>query len=631
MPTQLRDYQQTALDHIEQMRSHGHRRVTLPMPCGTGKTVVAAHLIAHTPGRAVMFVPTVELLGQTVRQLRADNPHRRVLAVCSDQHVGDEATESAEAKAAHLAVTTNADELAGNLSDSSVLVVSTYASGKIIAAATERADVTWQLMVCDEAHRTAGLANRLWSVPVHDEEIPAAFRLFMTATTRTIQPPALPEDLPDPEEVKVVSMDSVEEYGPHLPTLTMREAIDQSILSDYQVAIIGVDSRDVLELLHDHDEDSGDAPLDPQAAATQLALLHARDTHPELQSILAFHNRIIDSKQWCRQLRSLAKVDDRAEDIEVFHVDATSAQKHRTQALNALAHPGDRQVVVSNCRLFGEGVDVPALDAVLFAAPRSSTVDVVQIVGRALRKHPDKQGRKALIILPVVYSDDNVTDEATVAANSTFAAAWQVLMSLADVDDHVFRSVARLQMDSFGDTDDTPPTPTDTVSVDTSMLAVGASLPFKIRVLSHITGHHPQTVAMLRDWLAHTGNANPPVRKQWRDYPLGARVEQARKAKHEGRLDEKIVRLYEEIPGFQWERSTRGGRSAERWIELMERYINATGTTTIEPYSQVFDPDTGQKVAIGQRLHSYRWVRGLSEGNKQRLRQLGVGDVPGLK
>ena len=63
----------------------------------------------------------------------------------------------------------------------------------------------------------------------------------------------------------------------------------------------------------------------------------------------------------------------------------------------------------------------------------------------------------------------------------------------------------------------------------------------------------------------------------------------------------------------------------------MERYINATGTTTIEPYSQVFDPDTGQKVAIGQRLHSYRWVRGLSEGNKQRLRQLGVGDVPGLK
>lgn len=630
MPTQLRDYQATALDQIRLLQTDGVSRATLPLPCGTGKTVVAAHLIHQVGGFTVMFVPTVELLAQTLRRLQVDNPDAATVAVCSDSHVGEAVTEDVEASATGVEVTTQVDELAFLLESApgQLVVVSTYASAQVVAAATERAGVRWDLMVCDEAHRTAGLSQRLWSLPVNNEAIPADFRLFMTATTRTIQPPVVPEDWPDPEELEVVSMDSLADYGPHLSTITMRQAIDQGILTDYEVAIVGVSGTEVLELMAESGNNGQGEELDVQAAACQLALLHARDTHPELRSVLAFHNRVADSKQWSRQFRSLAAVDDRAGEVNVFHVDGTSASKHRTRALNALEKPEDRMTVVSNVRLFGEGVDVPSLDAVLFAAPRTSTNDIVQIVGRALRKNPNNPEATALIVLPVIFDDTSGRNEAVVAANSSHAAAWQVVMSLADVDEHVQRSLVQLQFDLM-EKNTGPVTKSGPVSVDTSMLAVGASLPFSLRILSKTTGHHPQTVARLKSWTQAKGNANPPARAVWHDYPLGARVKSAREAKRRGTLDAQIVALYEQVPGFQWEPPRRGGRSADSWIDLMERYLSATGASRIEPFSQAFDPSTGQKMAIGQKLHSFRWVSGLSEGQKQRLLKLGL-EVPGL-
>lgn len=630
MPTQLRDYQATALDQIHLLQADGVSRATLPLPCGTGKTVVAAHLIHQVGGRTVMFVPTVELLAQTLRRIRVDNPDVPTVAVCSDSHVGEAVTEEAEAAATGVEVTTQVDDLAFLLESTpnQLVVVSTYASAQVVAAATERAGLRWDLMVCDEAHRTAGLSRRLWSLPVSDEAIPAAFRLFMTATTRTIQPPVVPEDWPDPEDLEVVSMDSLADYGPHLSTITMRQAIDQGILADYEVAIVGVSGTEVLELMAESGDSGKGEELDVQAAACQLALLHARDTHPELRSVLAFHNRVADSKQWSRQFRSLAAVDDRAGEVNVFHVDGTSASKHRTQALNALEQPGDRMTVVSNVRLFGEGVDVPSLDAVLFAAPRTSTNDIVQIVGRSLRKNPDNPAAKALIVLPVVFDDTSGRNEAVVAANSSHAAAWQVVMSLADVDEHVQRSLVQLQFDLMEESTG-PTAKSGTVSVDTSMLAVGASLPFSLRILSKTTGHHPQTVARLKSWAQAKGNANPPARAVWHDYPLGARVKSAREAKRRGTLDAQIAALYEQVPGFRWEPPRRSGRSADSWIDLMERYLSATGAARIERFSQAFDPATGQKMAIGQKLHSFRWVSGLSVEQKQRLLKLGL-EVPGL-
>lgn len=559
-----------------------------------------------------------------------DNPDVPTVAVCSDSHVGEAVTEEAEAAATGVEVTTQVDDLAFLLESTpnQLVVVSTYASAQVVAAATERAGLRWDLMVCDEAHRTAGLSRRLWSLPVSDEAIPAAFRLFMTATTRTIQPPVVPEDWPDPEDLEVVSMDSLADYGPHLSTITMRQAIDQGILADYEVAIVGVSGTEVLELMAESGDSGKGEELDVQAAACQLALLHARDTHPELRSVLAFHNRVADSKQWSRQFRSLAAVDDRAGEVNVFHVDGTSASKHRTQALNALEQPGDRMTVVSNVRLFGEGVDVPSLDAVLFAAPRTSTNDIVQIVGRSLRKNPDNPAAKALIVLPVVFDDTSGRNEAVVAANSSHAAAWQVVMSLADVDEHVQRSLVQLQFDLMEESTG-PTAKSGTVSVDTSMLAVGASLPFSLRILSKTTGHHPQTVARLKSWAQAKGNANPPARAVWHDYPLGARVKSAREAKRRGTLDAQIAALYEQVPGFRWEPPRRSGRSADSWIDLMERYLSATGAARIERFSQAFDPATGQKMAIGQKLHSFRWVSGLSVEQKQRLLKLGL-EVPGL-
>lgn len=629
MATILYDYQQSALNRICQLKAQGQQRVTLSLPCGTGKTIIASHLIRKMMGKAIIFVPTIELLSQTITRVRLDNPTVPIMAVCSDTTLSSESapTEVTEAKVVELPVTTDPKELVDHLTThSSCLVVSTYASAEVVADATAQAHIMWDVMVCDEAHRTAGLAHRLWALPVNNGAIPAIFRLFMTATTRVIPPPHVSEDWPDADNIPIISMDSLEDYGPHVPIITLREAINKGILSDYEVAIIAVPDKDVMELLESNNTTY--AALDAQAAATQLALLHAHDTHPQLQAILAFHNRIIDSKQWCRQFRALAKVDGRAADIEVFHVDGYTAGPYRKRALNALRNP-ETQVVVSNCRLFSEGVDVPALDAVLFAAPRTSTPDIVQIVGRALRKHPGCENSKAMIILPVVHSDKSTTDEASVISHTTHAAAWQVIMSLADVDEQVYNNVVQLQMNAVNE--QAKNLTLTTVRVDTSMLAEGISLPFTLRLLSKTTGHHPQTIAVLQSWATEHGHANPPSKTIWKNYPLGARITQVRRAYHQGTLDRKIAALYEQVRGFEWNPPKRTMLKDDSWIDLMEQYIKATNVGIIEEYSQAFDPSTGQKVAIGKKLHNYRWIKKLTAQQRQRLIDLGINNVPALR
>lgn len=621
--TTLRPYQQKALTEILDLYANGHARVTAPMPTGTGKTVLAAHLISTINKRSIMFVPTVELLAQTTKKIREDNPNTPIIAVCSDTTIGEGTPEHLEAARTGQIVTTDPDLLATHLTATPLIVISTYASATTITTATQQAGITWDLMICDEAHRTAGLANRDWSQPLHNTHIPATKRLFLTATTRTVQPPKPNEDIPNPEDLAVVSMDSLKDYGPHISTITLRDAINQGILSDYEVAIIGVDDLTVLKLIQ---ETPSDTPLDPYAAATQLALLHAHETHPHLQSILAFHNRIVDSRQWTHQFRELAAVDNKADITTIYHVDGSTPTHVRRQALEHLASPEDDTVIVSNCRLFAEGVDVPSLDGVLFAAPRSSTVDIVQIVGRALRPHPTAINQKALIILPVInasHSDDSLIKK---IAASTHLAAWQVLISLTEVDEQVYKTAAKLQSDLIYREDDKEERPI--LSVDTSMLAEGASIPFTLQTLSPITSHHPQTIAHLRNFLATEGHANPGLKTLWHGYPLGPRLTAARTAYKKEVLPKGIIKMYEDVAGFEWEPARRATRNTDQWIDLMENYVGSTGVKIIEPYSMVTDTITGEKAAIGKKLHDYRWLRGLSETQKQRIRGFGLRKLP---
>lgn len=605
MPTTLHDYQREGLDEILSLYRGGHRRLTLNLPCGTGKTVLAAHLIPSVDARlTVVFVPTVHLLSQTLHRLIADNPHAAVLAVCSPTALDtDELPETSTAQAIGQPVTTNAGLIAQTLrsTERQLIVAATYASSGAVAEATQATDTVWDLLICDEAHRTAGTHEKAWALPLNDRQLPARKRLFMTATTRviTLDTDALPDGI-DSADIHVASMDSVVDYGPHVTPLTFRDAINRGHLSDYEIGVVAVAHDEVIKALR-ASRINKPSPAEISGAAAQLALLHTASTDTHLRSVLAFHNRIDQSRSWSTQLGHLAKTADTEVDVATFHIDGATAPSWRSRAINALADPGESLTVVSNCRVFAEGVDVPTLDAVMFAAPRSSGPDIVQIIGRAIRTHPDGT-RKALIILPVLDYDDDSIDLDTKVARTGHLAAWQVLTALAEQDEILHASLLQWR----DHIEHGAPAPAvSPLRIDTSMLAAGAHLPFTLKAISRASSPYVLTAAKLGDFHAKYGHARPKSGQLFDGYPLAQRCSSARAAHKAHRLHPRIIALFDQIPGWEWSTKTASHqRTPDEWIALVEHFVAKTGIRTVHRAAWVTAPDTGARANIGEWIHT---------------------------
>lgn len=633
----LRAYQQAALGELRSTWQVGHPRVTLSLPCGTGKTVVMAELLASGEfHRTVVFVPTVRLLVQTANLLRGARPNTRLIVVCSGQAATDDdftdpegACEpdlepGAAARALGVEVTTDPDRLTELLSTSpDVLMVATYASSAVVAEATIAAARPWDLLICDEAHHTAGTTDKAWALPLSEQALPAGRRLFATATVRAVAPP---EDT-DPElgPIEVLSMSSVADYGPLVAPLSLRAAITARALSDYRVATIAVSEPAALELIESDDTDPN---LDPQSAAAQLALMRAADTNPDLRSVMVFHNRIATSRAWAAQFRTLAKASGKR--VRVYHVDGASDPRHVAAALGALAQPGGDLVVVSNCRLLSEGVDVPALDAVMFGAPRTGGPDIVQIIGRALRPHPAGQHRPALIILPVLHRPHDTASTEDRVARTPYLAAWQVLTVLAEEDEMVFRSLAEHRRHLEGDAPE--PGPDNRVRFDTVGLPANLEDAFALQVVRRTTSGWIRVHHKLREQALRGNTVNPrpslvvPDPNNPRGYPLGQRVVSLRKAHAAGRIPARIVALFDDDPLLaDWSWNPQTGRtptlSTDMKIALVERYVSLTRIPHIPPSATVTDPDLRRPVKIGSWIATLT-PRSLTPEQRTRLAQL---------
>ena len=641
---QLRDYQQQALDQLNDLWSDGHSRQTLVLPCGTGKTVVAAALVAtHAPRLTVMLVPTVHLLAQTIDRF-ADVVTTRFLAVCSrtllsdddvpdavrageDTDLAADLSEADIAAATGQKVTTDPDEIIAALrggDGTPLVVVGTYASVTALATALQECGAA-DLLICDEAHHTTGPATKAWAAPLSDTLLPAHRRLFMTATTRIV---VAPDDLPDDADdtsIDIVSMDNIDVYGPHVAPLSFRAAITAGYLSDYRIGVVAVAHRDAaLAVSQAHAR--GDR-IDARAAAAQLALLNYLTRHPHVRSIMVFHNSIEDSRGWAEQMRRIARIEH--SDIHVFHVDGTSHPSHRTAALNALAD-ASRVSIVTNCRLFSEGVDVPALDAVMFAGPRSSGPDIIQIVGRAIRPHPEGLDRKALILLPVLEQPGDRAPIDVKVARTSHLAAWQVLTTLAEEDEYINEALLSWRGSVEANTEPDERT-LSRVALDTTLLDSVGVEDFRLHLINRTTSHYVLTAQKLQVFAnSPGGHANPPLSYHSPDgYPLGRRVRDTKVAYRAGRLPDSIAQLFLRVPGFTFDttRSRAPQRSVEDWIDLIATHTTKTGIRTVHRWEKTTDPGTGTAAPIGVWLHDKAAKPGyLSDLQRQMLE--GVAVIP---
>ena len=479
-------YQQEAMDAVC-TGWETHDRGQLILPCGTGKTAVTlwiAERMVGLGGRVLYLIPSISLMAQTMREWSAQKRlPLRYVGICSDTRAGRN-DEDASLLELDIPVTTDPAQIQAGLAaarpEAMTAVFCTYQSLALVEAAQAAGAPAFDLVVCDEAHRTTGVEDternrqddrqtspfRL----VHDAtRIRGRKRLYTTATPR-IYTSAAQSKAAAKRELELYSMDDARVYGPVFHRMQFSEAIEGGWLTDYRVIILTLKSGQVSGALGNYmatEQDSGlnlddavkllgcwEALADPEGVLSDEEV--TGDQHNPLLRAITFTNTIKSSlmvkKHWQDVVNVVRDQTDTALQasllpLEVQHVDGTqnSLDRQRKLAWLQTADTDDRVVcrVLSNARCLTEGVDIPALDAVLFLAPRKSQVDVVQAVGRVMRRAEGKQ--MGYIILPVVIGPDEDANQA-LDNNQTFQVVWSVLRALRSHDDRLDLEINSLDL-----------------------------------------------------------------------------------------------------------------------------------------------------------------------------------------
>ncbi|MFI5648993.1 Helicase associated domain protein [Kitasatospora sp. NPDC051705] len=441
-------------------------RATVVAATGSGKTLIAAACARRLAarGRVLVLVPTIELLEQTAEawSLRGG---RRGLAVAACSR--EEALESAEAGGrVHAEVSTQAariaDLVAAEKAGKPVTVYATYASlERIVQAHHDFGLPTWDLVVIDEAHRTAGSEGKAWAAIHTDDQVPAARRLYFTATPRIADDRRAKEglaDLADADNAEklpaLCSMEDESIYGKVCFTWTLGQGIEHGYLADYRVLVPVVTDEDLRELLNlpaVADLRSQRSNEELLRLALQVAVLRAI-ADLGLRRVITFHSRVAGAREFAGTLLDASELlpdAERPERIWARAVAGTDRLKDRRAAFTEFkAHTGEDGEecgILANARLLSEGIDVRSVDSIVFSDPKSSVIDIVQAVGRALRQSY-RQGKVSWIIIPVYLPTPEVGDDTAAADPSEVHDAGEAVKAEADaeIEASSFRTIWRV-------------------------------------------------------------------------------------------------------------------------------------------------------------------------------------------
>jgi superfamily II DNA or RNA helicase len=435
-----RDHQNEARTAVVQGLQSADRG-QLIMACGSGKTYVTLWIKEDLAAqRTLVLVPSLGLLSQLLREwtFAAATPFE-VLCVCSDQTVGAKGSDEAIHSVADLAfpVTSDADEVRRFLGGTgSRVVFSTYQSSSVIAAAQADQDIpAFDLVVADEAHRCAGKVGSDFTAVLDNAQIRSAKRLFATATPRTYS--STVHKAAEDRGVEVVGMDNAALFGEVLYALPFGKAIERKLLTDYRVVIIGVDDPTIAQWIARRELVSTGTGIetDSESLAAQIGLLKAIKDY-DLRRVISFHSRVNRAETFASDVRDVMawiSAEHRPSgSLRTAFVSGNMPASKRKVKLDQLkALSADERGVLSNARCLSEGVDVPSLDGVAFIDPRSSQVDIIQAVGRAIRLSPDKKA--GTIVLPVFIAAGE--DAVSTIEASNFKPIWDVLNALKAHDD----------------------------------------------------------------------------------------------------------------------------------------------------------------------------------------------------
>ena len=477
------------LEAVERVREglNTDDRGQIIMACGTGKTytgLLVAERIFGIGSRILVLVPSLALMSQMIREWHGDATKQlRSYSVCSDVEVGrhgrssDDVIQLTPSELMN-PPTTDPKKLAlqasTSTSDAITVVFGTYHSLEVVHDAQhERGLPNFDLIVCDEAHRTTGQFDqtkdeeRSVFTRVHEAEyVRSRKRLYMTATPRIYT--ASSKAKASEGAIELSSMDDPEKYGKVLFYKSFAWAVENELLSDYRVIVLALDENTISKALQDIlESDDSDIKLDDATKIVGCFRALIKDPGPHRaeeftkdpspsRRALAFCNTIknseIISNEFDKIVQKLTHDDSETGSnkskyiCSTKHIDGKSGAHERNRRLSWLGdEPNENELrILSNVRCLGEGVDVPSLDAIVFFHPRKSQIDVVQAVGRVMRRAPNK--KYGYVVLPVAIPSGKNPVE-SLKDNKTYETVWQILNALRSHDERLEGEINRLQLE----------------------------------------------------------------------------------------------------------------------------------------------------------------------------------------
>ena len=503
----LREGKQPRKHQLEAMKAaheyfRVHDRGKLIMACGTGKTYTSLEIIEQeTGGKGLILfmVPSIALLGQSLNAWMTDTKYRmKAVCICSDSKASkrnDFDNDETSIIDNPLPATTNINSIKRQLlgykdTDGLVVVFSTYQSIDVLAEAQRallEADPSYGIfdyIVCDEAHRTTGFKQKgrdeSHFTKIHDNDlIRGKKRLYMTATPRYYNDNA--KATAKDKDLVLWSMNNPDYYGEEFFRIGFGRAVREGLLTDYKVLVLTISEDDIPDSILEDVKDKQQKEIKMDDASKLIGCINGlskrikgdkgvtKEADPVLmRRAVAFCSTInpsergsgISSKGFAAVMPTMVRkykeslseeVREEVVDIEVQHIDGAMNAATREEKIAWLkeetGNPNECRIL-SNVRCLSEGVDVPALDAVLFVAARNSEVDVVQSVGRVMRtfhKGASDEKKYGYIIVPVVVPAD-VEPEKAMEDNERFSVVWKILNALRAHDDEFNATVNKIHL-----------------------------------------------------------------------------------------------------------------------------------------------------------------------------------------
>ncbi|MFE6288073.1 Helicase associated domain protein [Streptomyces sp. NPDC057877] len=595
--------------------------------CGTGKTIMAAasarRLVPR--GRVLVLVPTLDLLAQTVRAWHEAGHKGPAVAVCSLQ-------DDPELWSLKVRSTTNPIQLALWHGRGPVTIYATYASLGVLAEAFEgaygqkldRVD----LAVVDEAHRTSGSMGKAWAA-IHDQSvIPAARRLYLTATPRIWEERLnreIAEGVRDPlPREMAASMDDETVFGPVLYKLSLAAAVSRGLLARYQIIVLELKDPVVTPDRLMGEERHTEQVRGQRLGALQAALLHTMAQH-NLSTCITFHHRTIEAQAYAEGLERVAaklhadQPETYPKRIWADWLCGEHVPEHRQEVLGSFGTTAQR-AVLSNCRVLGEGVDIRAVDSVALLDPKGAPHDIVQAIGRALRQKPG-QGKLASLIVPVFLQPGEMPED--MFTSGSYRPLVKVLEGLRAHDEE---AVELLAIPQEPQKDVAQPsvnigTPPEEGEAESRLLLRFAAPRDPVMVADWVSFNVIDTErqdwarswAKLKTYVERVGNARVPYGHREGATPLGQWVAEQRRAYTAGQMTGQRARRLEQL-GMVW--SLADERFQEN-LEAAKAYYEQHWTLCAPRSASMLDRPLGMWLANLRRPGALdgrpEWERALRE------------------